>query len=126
MKETKEMKDKNIKFGDGVLDEVKTKTNSRLGNLAKIAIDLLFDYLDKEVKDLPETIRNLRNTPETEQQLADLLSQKLSEEGLIPQGYNGLSNELLIYNLHQEGYNDGMFAGHILTMNTLTDYDISN
>lgn len=116
--------DNNKHFGDGVLDEAKADVNNRTRGLVKIAIDTVFDYLEGKVKDIPETIERLRNSPETEQRIAALWSEHLFEEGLVPKGYSGLADNLLISNFHQEGYLDGLYAGYILAMMALTDNDV--
>lgn len=61
--------DNNMHFDDGVLDEAIADVNSRTKGLVKIAIDAIFDYLEGKVKDIPETIERLRNSPETEQRI---------------------------------------------------------
>ncbi len=45
--------------------------------------------------------------------------------GLIPKRYSGLSSKLLISNLHQEAYLDGLYIGYILSMMALTDNKVS-
>ena len=50
-----------------------------------------------------------------------LWSNQLCERGLIPKGYNGLPDELLIANFRQEGYLDGLYAGYALAMMALVD-----
>ena len=111
----------NVKLGDGVLDEAKANVNSRANGLMKIAVDVVFDYLEAKIKDLPETIKRLRNNPETEEIITALWSEHLFEEGLVPKGYKGLPDNLLIYNFRQEGYLDGLYAGYILAMMALVD-----
>jgi hypothetical protein len=113
--------DNNVDFGDGVLDEAKADVNNRAKGLVKIAIDVVFDYLESKVKDLPEIIKRLRNSPEIEQKTATLWSKHLFEEGLVPKGFNGLPDNLLISNFHQKGYLDGLYAGYVLAMMALAD-----
>jgi hypothetical protein len=113
--------DNNVYFSDGVLAEAKADVNSRTKGLVKIAIDLVFNYLEGKVKDLPETIERLRNSSEAEQKIAALWSEYLSEEGLVPKGYNGLPDNLLISNFQQEGYLDGLYAGYVLAMMALVE-----
>ncbi|ARP49666.1 hypothetical protein B6259_01400 [Ruminococcaceae bacterium CPB6] len=117
--------DNNVDFGDGVLDEAKADVNNRAKGLVKIAIDAVFDYLEGKVKDLPEIIKQLRNNPETEQKIAALWSEQLSEEGFVPKRYNGLPDNLLISNFRQDGYLDGLYAGYVLAMMALADNDAS-
>ena len=51
-------------------------------------------------------------------------SDDLYAQGLIPSGYTGLSDELLIHNAHQEGYQDGLFAGYALALTAMVDADV--
>ena len=97
----------NVRLGDGVVDEAKTEANNRIKELVKIAVNMFFDDLEGRVKDLPETIKRLRNNPDIEQKLAALWSEQLFKEGLVPKGYSGLPDKLLVANLHQDGYLNG-------------------
>ncbi len=115
--------DHNVHLGDGVLNEAKSDINNRTNGLAKIAIDLVFDYLESKVKDLPEAIKRLRDSPGTDREIVALWSEHLFKEGLVPKGYNGLPDNLLISNFHQEGYLDGLYVGYILAMMALVDND---
>jgi len=117
--------DNNVNFGDGVLNEAKTDVNNRAKGLVKIAIDAFFDYLEGKVKDLPEIIKQLRNNPEIEQKISTLWSEQLFKEGLMPKGYSGLPDNLLISNFRQEGYLDGLYTGYVLAMMALADNDVS-
>ena len=111
----------NVDFGDGVLDEAKAGVNNRTKKLVKIVIDAVFDCIEDKVKDLPETIRQLRNSPEPNQKIAVLWSEQLYKEGIASKGYNGLTEKDLISNFHQEGYLDGLYVGYVLAMMALTD-----
>lgn len=115
--------DNDVHFGDGVLDEAKAVVNSELIEWEKIIILTVSNYLKDKVKDLPETIERLFNSPKTERELAALWSEHLTEVGLVPKGYNGLPDNLLISNFHQEGYSDGLYAGYVLAMMALADND---
>ena len=55
------------------------------------------------------------------QKLAALWSEQLFKEGLVPKGYSGLPDKLLVANLHQDGYLNGMYVGYILAMMALVD-----
>ena len=116
----------NVKFGDGVLDEVTVHVNSRISVLTKIAVDVFCDYLEGKVKDvdLSEVVKLLRNSPETEQKIVALWSEHLFEQELIPKGYRGLPDKLLIENFRREGYSEGIFVGYILAMMALADNDV--
>lgn len=101
----------NVRLGDGVVDEAKAEANNRIKELVKMSVNMFFDYLESQMKDLPDTIKRLRNNPELEQKVETLWSEQLFEEGLIPKGYSGLPDKLLIDNLHQTGYLDGLYVG---------------
>ena len=111
----------NVRLGDGIADEAKTEFNNRAGELVKVAINMVFDYLENHVNDLPDAVRRLRNNKEIEQKVEALWSEKLFEEGLVPKGYSGLSDKLLIDNLHQTGYLDGLYVGYALAMMAMVD-----
>ena len=111
----------NVRLGYGVVDEAKTEANNRIKELVKIAVNMFFDDLEGRVKDLPETTKRLRNNPDIEQKLAALWSEQLFKEGLVPKGYSGLPDKLLVTNLHQDGYLNGMYVGYILAMMALVD-----
>lgn len=121
--------DSNVRLGDGVLDEAKSEINSRATELVKQSINDFFDFLESKIKDIPEMIErfhSLRNNPETEQKIEALWSKQLFEKGLVPKGYSGLPDNLLISNLHQEGYLDGLYVGYILALMALVDNNAPN
>ena len=111
----------NVRLGDGVVDEAKAEANNRIKELVKMSVNMFFDYLESQMKDLPDTIKRLRNNPELEQKVETLWSEQLFEEGLIPKGYSGLPDKLLIDNLHQTGYLDGLYVGYALAMMAMVD-----
>ena len=55
--------------------------------------------------------------------MTNVWSEYLVAEGIIPKDYNGISDVLLISNLHQEGYLSGLHAGYLLAMMALVDND---
>ena len=111
----------NVRLGDGVVDEAKAEANNRIKELVKMSVNMFFDYLESQMKDLPDTIKRLRSNPELEQKVEALWSEQLFEEGLVPKGYSGLPDKLLVTNLHQDGYLGGMYVGYILAMMALVD-----
>ncbi len=115
----------NVRLGDGVLDEAKNAVNSRTKKMVQMTINIFFDCLEDKIKDLPNSIKRLRNNPEIEQRVAALWSKQLFEEGLVPKTYSGLSDKLLVSNLRQEGYVDGMYIGYVLAMMALVDNNIA-
>lgn len=117
--------DNKVHLGDGLLDEAKTDINDKAKGLVKIFIDIVFDYFDGKEKELPQVIEQIRNNPEAEKEISALWSEHLFKEGLVPKGYNGLPDEIVVSNLHQTGYLDGMYIGYILAMMALADNDVS-
>lgn len=108
-----------------IIDETKNEISNRIKKIAKIFINDFFDLLEDKVENLPNTIKQLRNNPEMEQKLEILWSEHLFKEGLVPKGYNGLSDTLLISNFRQEGYLEGLYIGYIFAMMALADKNIS-
>lgn len=113
-----------IKLGDGVADVTKNVINDRTKNLSQNLVNMFFDYLEQRVKDLPETIRQLKNNSEATQEIAKMWSDELYSKGYIPTGYVGLSDEMLIRNFNQEGYRGGLYAGYALAMTAMADQGI--
>lgn len=108
-----------------LLDEAKNEISNRFKQLLHILINNTFDYLEKNVSELPEKIKNLRDDPQLKKELTNSFSIQLHEMGLIPKSYSGLSDKLLISNLHQEAYLEGLYIGYILSMMALTDNKVS-
>lgn len=111
----------NVRLGAGVADEAKAEFNIRAGGFAKTLIDMVFDHLENHVNELPDVIKRLRSSQEIERKVETLWSEHLFEEGIVPKGYSGLSDKLLVANLHQEGYLDGIYVGYALAMMALVD-----
>lgn len=112
----------NVRLGDGLIDEVKVEINAGLSRVLKRMIDKGFGWIEKNM-DNPEELRRLIKNPEMEQEFIALWSEQLMEEGLIPTGYNGLPNNLLASNLHQDGYLSGLYVGYVMAMMALADND---
>lgn len=85
------MSDSKVKLGNGIADGLKSETNQEL--LSK--------------KDADELI--------------SLWSAQLTEKGVLPKGYAGLPDNLLIDNLHQDGYLEGIYVGYALAIMSLVD-----
>ena len=64
------------------------------------------------------------SSPDAKQEIVAQWSNQLFEKGIIPKGYNGLPDELLIANFHQDGYLDGLYAGYALAMMALVDNEV--
>lgn len=113
-----------VQLGDGIWDAAKTDINDRTAIVAKNLVRMFFDYLDQKLKELHEAIRQFKNDPETTQEITKMWSEELFSQGLIPRGYAGLSDELLIRNFRQEGYLDGLYAGYALALTAMADKDV--
>lgn len=90
-----------------------------------MAVEMLFDYIESKVKEIPDSIKRLLDSPEAKKEVAALWSEKLYEQGVIPKGYAGLPDDLLIHNFHQDGYLEGMYAGYLITITALAEKGVS-
>lgn len=117
------MSDKNkVKFGEGVADDIKTAANQEISEMGKMLVKVFSDFLKKRVEGINiDELFSKKN----QEGLVKLWSVQLAENGLIPKGYGGLSEELLVDNLHQDGYLDGMYVGYVLSMMALVDNEAS-
>lgn len=114
-----------VHFGDGVLDVAKTSVNERTQEIISSLINMLFDYIEDKVDNLPMTIKKLRDNPQTETEVVSLWSQRLYAQGIIPSGYDSLPDEVLIHNFRQEGYLDGMYVGYLISMMVMAENGVS-
>lgn len=117
------MADKNeVKLGDGVADDIKTAVNHEMSKMGKMLVQVFSDFLKKKIQGINvDELFSKKNQEELEK----LWSVQLAKNGLISKEYGGLSEELLIDNLHQEGYLDGMYVGYVLSMMALVDNEAS-
>ena len=116
------MSENKEKLGDGVANGLKSEANQELLNIGKILIGVLSKYVKDKVQNIDlEKLLSKKNTDE----LISLWSSQLSEKGLLPQGYAGLPDNLLIDNLHQDGYLEGLYAGYALALMSLVDNNAS-
>lgn len=113
-----------VQLGDGVADAAKVEFNDRAKMIMETLIDIFFDYLEQRLKAFSDAIQQMRNRPETTQEIIKMWSDSLSAQGLIPSGYAGLPDELLIHNFHQEGYLDGLYAGYALALAAMADNNV--
>jgi hypothetical protein len=112
---------KSVRIGDGVVDKVKENINENLSDALTLLSNIVFGFIKDKIKTAPKEIENLLSNSNTKQEIVTLWSNQLFEKGLIPKGYNGLPDELLITNLHQTGYLDGLYAGYAIAMMSLVD-----
>lgn len=119
------MSDNKVHFGDGLGDKAATVFNDKAGDSIELFITTLFDYIDTHIRELPEVLERIRNSPQYKQKIITQWIEHLVNEGVIPKSYNGLSINLMIHNAHQEGYLEGLYAGYILAMMALIDNGVA-
>lgn len=110
-----------VRLGEGLANDVKTVLNQEMTEVAKEFIGIVSNVVKEKMKEAPDKIYEWLNSKKTQDELVDLCSNKLVQDGLISKGYAGLPEELLIANMHQEGYLDGLYAGYVLAMMGLVD-----
>lgn len=111
-----------VKLGDGVADSMTQTANKELAEMGNIFITIISKYIKDKIKEI-----NLDElfSKKNEEGLVQLWSKQLIEKELIPQGYIGLSEQLLVDNMHQDGYLNGIYVGYILAMMSLVDNEAS-
>ena len=108
----------NVRIGEGVADDWKQEINQELSSIGKEFIGVLSKFVKGKIKGIDlEVLFSKKN----EEDLLALWSEQLANKGLIPKVYAGLPDELLIDNMHQTGYLDGMYVGYILALMSLVD-----
>lgn len=116
---------KDIHFGDGIGNEVKATFNKESSEFLSELVRMLFSHIKEKSKNIPEMIEHLLNSSEARMEIVNQWSTQLAKDRLISKGYSGLPESLLIANLHQEGYLDGLYVGYILVMMALVDNNAS-
>lgn len=112
---------KTVRLGDGVTNKVKDNINENLAEVLMLLSNTIFNYIKDKIKDIPKEIEKILSSQEVKREIVEQWSAVLFEKGLIPKGYNGLSDEFLISNFRQEGYLDGLYAGYIIAMMSMAD-----
>lgn len=112
------MSDSKVKLGNGIADGLKSETNQELLSIGKMFIGVLSKYVKDKVQNIDlEKLLSKKDTNE----LISLWSAQLTEKGVLPKGYAGLPDNLLIDNLHQDGYLEGIYVGYALAIMSLVD-----
>ena len=112
------MSDNKVKLGDGVADGLKSEANQEILSIGKMLIGVLSKYVKDKVQNIDlEKLLSKKDTDE----LISLWSSQLAEKGVLPKGYAGLPDNLLIDNLHQDGYLEGIYVGYALAIMSLVD-----
>lgn len=116
------MSENNVKLGDGLIDGLKDEANQELLSIGKMLISTLSKYIKGKAQEID--IKKLLSKKDKDE-LISLWSSQLAEKGFLPKGYAGLPDNLLIDNLHQDGYLAGLYAGYALAMMSLVDNNAS-
>lgn len=127
-------KKNSVHIGENVVDDdVKLVINEEIQAILKLIITTFSQSLKAKIPELPEKIeqkiKEITEKPEIVDELSEVWSRELYKKGLIPKGYSGLPDELLISNFHQDGYLDGLYAGYVLAMMSLVgknDFKVSS
>lgn len=104
------MSKSNVKLSDGVADNLMQSLNNELSEIGKTLIELISEFVKERIRDID--LRELFSKKD-EDKLLNIWYSQLVEKGLIPKVYEGLPEDMLIHNLHQEGYLQGMYVGFI-------------
>ena len=107
-----------VRLGEGVADSLKQETNQELTNIGSLLIKNLSAFIQEKAKNIDF---NQLLSKEDEKEILTSWSAQLVEEGLVPKGYIGLPDKLLLENIKQTGYIDGLYAGYALAMMSLAD-----
>ncbi len=107
-----------VRLGEGVADSLKQETNQGLTALGVVLINKVFAFMQEKVESVDF---NQLFSKEDEKEILASWSAQLVEEGLVPKGYLGLPDKLLLENMKQTGYIDGLYAGYALAMMSLAD-----
>lgn len=119
-------KKNSVRPGENVVDnDVKLVINDEIKSILKLIITTFSQLIKDKIPELPEKIeqkiKEITEKPEIVDELSEVWSRELYKKGLIPKGYSGLPDELLISNFHQDGYLDGLYTGYVLAMMSLVD-----
>lgn len=116
-----------VHLGDNVANEVKLAVNDELKEILKGLVKAFSKKIKDKIPELPNQleakIKELADRPEVLDEIAFEWSKELYEKGLVPKGYSGLPDELLIANFHQDGYLEGLYVGYLIAMMSLVDND---
>lgn len=119
------MEEEKVYLGEGIANEVKNVLNKETKEIINAAIRAVTKKIKEKIPELPDMvgakIKNLADSQKMVDEITKEWSEELYENGLIPNGYSGLPDKLLIHNFHQEGYLDGMYVGYILALMSLID-----
>lgn len=107
-----------MRLGEGVADNLKQTANQELISIGNELLSVISEFIKGKIKNVNlDVLFNEKN----KEKLLNLWSEQIVGKGLISRAYTGLPDEVLIDNLHQTGYLEGMYVGYILVMMSLVD-----
>lgn len=115
-------KESEVRLGEGISDGLKSEVNQEMLDIGKKLINILAKYVKEKIQEID--LDKLLSKKEKDE-IISLWSCQLAENGCIPKGYAGLSDNLLIDNMHQDGYLSGLSVGYTLAMMSLVDNNAS-
>ena len=119
------MEEEKVHLGEGIADEAKNVLNKETKEIISATIKAFSKKIKEKIPELPDMVGGEIKNIADSQKVIDEITKEWSEEpydkGLVPKGYSGLPDKLLIHNFHQEGYLDGMYVGYILALMSLID-----
>ena len=116
------MSDNKVKLGDGLSDGVKNQVNQEMLSICNLLLERFFEFIKMKVQNID--IEKLFSKKDKDEVIS-LWSSILVEKELLPKGYAELPDNLLIDNLHQDGYLAGLYDGYALTLMSLVDNNAS-
>lgn len=119
------MGEEKVRLGDGVANVAKKTANDEAKAILIEVIKAFSKKIKEKIPELPDMfdtkIKELVDNQKVIDEIRKEWSEELYEKGLVPKGYSGLPDELLIHNFRQEGYLDGLYVGYILALMSLID-----
>lgn len=114
-----------VHLGESVANDVKLAINDEIKEILKILVKSFSQKIKNKIPELPDKIemkiKEMADKTDIVNEIVAELSQELYRKGLVPKGYSGLPDELLIANFHQDGYLSGLYTGYVLAMMSLVD-----
>lgn len=109
------MEEEKVHLGEGIADEAKNVLNKETKEIISATIKAFSKKIKEKIPELPDMvggeIKNIADSQKVIDEITKEWSEELYDKGLVPKGYSGLPDKLLIHNFHQEGYLDGMYVG---------------
>lgn len=107
-----------------IVSEVGTEVTDRTKSFVKKCVKAFFDYLESRIDEFPELIEKIREDSKIKKEMEAEFSKSLYAAGLIPRAYAGLPDSLLVHNLQNDGYEDGLYTGYKIALMAMEDSQI--